>query len=93
MTSDRFSQIEEGMDEKQVEKIAGKPYLKKDIGSGTWEYQYIERIYTNDRTVLLRKYLILIRNGKVTSKTMVTEDDYDPLHERNSYDLQTSQRE
>lgn len=90
MTEETFTKIENGMKEEAVEKIAGKPYEVKNIGDGVYQYQYIERIFSNDRTIEVRKYLILMKGGVVTSKKMVIEKGFDPLQERNSYDLQTS---
>ncbi len=90
MTEETFAKIENGMKENSVKKIAGKPYEVKNIGDGVYEYQYIERIFSGDRVIEVRKYLILMKNGVVTSKKMTIEKGFDPLQERNSYDLQTS---
>jgi len=77
------------MTKSELRKIAGKPVLIRDLKSGAKQYEYVERITENGRIMQARKYLFIIKDGKVTSKKMVFEDP--PLFDkRDSYELQTS---
>ena len=90
MTTETFYEVNEGMTEKELKAKAGTPYLIKDLGNGEKQYEYIERVIINNRTVEARRYLFIIKNGIVTSKKIVYDDKDKPLLERNAYDLQTS---
>jgi len=89
MTQDNFSQVTVGMTKSELTKIAGEPVLVRDLKSGAKQYEYIERITDNGRIIEVRKYLFIVKYGKVVSKKMVFEGP--PLFEkRDSYELQTS---
>lgn len=91
MTKDTFSEIEIGISEPKLKDQLGEPDLIKNIDSGEKEFEYIERVSVDDRTMEVRHYLFLIKDGKVSSKKMILDDDrFKPLLERNAYDLQTS---
>ena len=92
MTTDTFYEIDLGMSEKELKQKAGSPYATKDLGNGEKEYEYIERVKANKRTIETRHYFFIIKDGKVTSKHMKYADEYKPLLERNAYDLQTSSK-
>lgn len=89
MTAEGFSEISVGMTEKEVQQKYGKPYSIKDLGEGEIEYRYIEKVTIGrDRVLQEKHYLIILKNGKVTStKTQILNR---PVYERNSYEMQTS---
>ena len=90
MNSETFSEIDSGMTEKQLRAKAGSPYSIKRLGGGEVEYEYIERIKADDRTIESRHYFFIIKNGVITSKKMVYDTYDQPILERNAYDLQSS---
>ena len=73
-----------------VVNYMGKPNEVKKINNDEKEYIYYEKIFVDDRTVMIRKYIIRIRKGKVISKRIESKDESQKVFERNSYDLQSS---
>lgn len=92
MTEELFYDVEVGMSEKELRKKAGKPYEKKKLKDGTIEYAYIERVEAGGREIETRKYIFIIKDGRVIRKDIKELDKYKPILERNAYDLQTSKR-
>lgn len=92
MTPEQFSQVSVGMTGDEVTKKFGSPYSIKNLGNGDFEYTYIEKVIIGESRVIQEKhYLIIFRNGRVTStKTQILNQ---PVYERNSYDMQTSYNE
>lgn len=92
MTPEQFSEVSVGMTGDEVSKKFGSPYSIKNLGHGDFEYIYIEKVTIGEGRVLQEKhYLILFRNGRVTSTK--TEILNQPAYQRNSYDMQTSYNE
>lgn len=91
MTADEYYQVEIGMSTKEVKQKFGKPYSKKNLGAGSIEYKYIERIIAGNRVLQERHYLIVFTNDKVSSKKIIELNR--PVYERNSYEMQTSSTE
>ena len=91
MTEENYSDVEVGMTEKELKKIAGSPYSVNKLPDGVKEYEYIERIIVDDRTIESRHYIFSIEDGVVTSKRVIQADMKNrPLIDRNAHDLQTS---
>ena len=90
MTFDAFSDIEEGINEKELKEMAGTPYSIKNLGNGIKEYEYIERIIIDDRVIEMNHYIFIIKDGIVTSKKVIKGENFKPFLDRNAYDLQTS---
>lgn len=88
MTIEDFSDISVGQTSDDIQKKHGKPYSIKNIGDNEVEYTYIERIPMGKRVLQERHYLIILKNGKVTSTQ--TRSFNRPVYERNSYEMQTS---
>jgi hypothetical protein len=90
MTAEVFSEIEIGMPEKELRRIAGEPYSVRKCCDGQKELEYIERVMANDRILEIRHYFFMIKGGLVNSKRLVEGEKHKPLLERNAYDLQMS---
>lgn len=89
MSQEAFSQVSVGMTYQEVTHQLGRPYSMKNLGNGEIEYKYIEKIIVGRSNVIQeRHYLILFKNGRVTS----TKINYlnRPSYEGNSYEMQTS---
>ena len=68
MTQDRYAGIEMGMSVTDIEKLYGKPYSMHAKGDGYTTYEYIERVLFGNQILELRRYYIVISNGKVVDK-------------------------
>lgn len=90
MREQKFYKIEVGTKVEDLKEKAGEPYSIKKLPSGDEEYEYIERIYSEDGIIEIRHYYFIIKDGRVFSKKMMYETP--PLFpfRRNSIDLQTS---
>jgi hypothetical protein len=84
-----FHEIPIGASTTEVEGTAGKPYAIHHKDDGAVEYEYIERIKVGDRNNEIRRYFLIIKNGKVVSKRV--EGSSPPAFEFDSYDMQTTQ--
>jgi len=67
-----------------VAKI-GEPYAVHDLGNGTQEYEYIERISMNNELVYENHYFLTVVNGQVVKKRMSeeTRQPYDQMYRQN----------
>jgi len=92
MTQEEFYEVSVGMTEKELVKKYGRPFSIKELEDNQLEYTYIERIDLGNRGVISeRHYLIILKDGKVVStKTKILNR---PVYERNSYEMQTTQKE
>ena len=88
MTADEFSEVSVGQSGDEIQKKHGKPYSIKRLGNNEVEYIYIERMQMAKRVLRERHYLIILKNGKVTSTQVRTFNR--PSYEGNSYEMQTS---
>lgn len=88
MTAEEFSEISVGQTSDQIQKKYGKPYSIKNLGDNEVEYTYIERMPMGKRVLRETHYLIILKNGKVTSTQ--TRIYNRPSYEGNSYEMQTS---
>ncbi len=88
MTADSFSEITIGQSISEIQKKYGKPYSIKNLGAGEVEYIYIEKIFMGKRVLQEKHYLIIFKNGKVTSTKVRIFNR--PAWQRNSYEMQTS---
>ena len=88
MTADEFSEVSVGQTGDEIQKKHGKPYSIKRLGNSEVEYIYIERMPMGKRVLRERHYLIILKNGKVTSTQVRTFNR--PSYEGNSYEMQTS---
>ena len=91
MTADEFSEVSVGQSGDEIQKKHGKPYSIKNLGNNEVEYTYIERMPMGKRVLQEKHYLIILKNGKVTSTQTRTFNR--PVYERNSYEMQTSLNE
>lgn len=91
MTENTYSDVEVGMNEKELKTLAGAPYSIHKLANGVKEYEYIERVIVDDRTIEVRNYFFTIKDGVVTSKRVIPGNMRNrPLLERNAHDLQTT---
>jgi len=90
MTMESFGMISVGMTKDELIAQAGYPYAIHKLSPTEENYEYVERMNVEGRTIEERHYYFLIREGRVASKQVNTQTT--PINEqRNSYDLQTSQ--
>jgi len=92
MNEDLFADIAIGTTKEVLIKKAGKPNSIKKLENNQEEYEYLENIYSGRENIELRKYLFILQNNKIISKKMVFEKPPFPVFDRNSYDMQTSDR-
>ena len=67
MNAENFSQIKNGTAVKDVEAQYGQPANTYKNGPQTI-YEYIERVNMGTQTVQLKRYYLVTKDGKVTSK-------------------------
>jgi len=91
MTAEQFSEISIGQTSQDIEKKYGKPYSVKHISDTEVEYTYIERAQMGKRVVQEKHYLIILKNGRVSSTQIRTFNR--PAWQINSYEMQTSLNE
>jgi hypothetical protein len=89
MTMNSFSDISIGTSSADVVAIYGEPYAVHKKGDGTIEYEYLERIKAGGRNLEERRYILIIKNGKVVSKE-IKQSSPSPYY-FDSYDMQTTQ--
>lgn len=78
-----------GASKDEMVEMLGDPVSEKKLPDGSKEYVYVERFKEGSRNINLRRYYIVIKDGKVVSKRV---DQKSPMPtQRNSYDMQTTQ--
>lgn len=87
MTRDRYAAIEMGMASVDIEKLYGKPYSIYSKGDGSETYEYIERIRSGQQVLEMRRYYIVISDGKVIGKYLKisTSPSYDTIYSDDPY--------
>lgn len=94
VTWDSFAEVPIGSTPPEVAQTLGKPYAIHTQEDGSIEYEYIERFKVGYRNMQMRRYFILIRDGKVVSKRYVQNSPWPYyLESFDSYDMQTTQNE
>ncbi len=88
MNAEGFSEISVGQTADDIQKKHGRPYSIKTLGPNEVEYVYIERMPMGKRVLRETHYLIILKNGKVSSTQTRTYNR--PSYEGNSYEMQTS---
>jgi len=73
MSNDDFAMIQIGTPFKDVQKRIGDPFVSRVIGDNTVEYEYIERIYADNRLYAENHYFITVKGGKVVGKRTYQE--------------------
>lgn len=63
----------------------GDPYSVRDLGNGTLEYEYVERISMNNELVYENHYILTIVNGQLVNKRIRQENrpPYDQMYQEN----------
>jgi len=89
MTMNAFYDIPLGATESDVVASAGKPYAIYEKEGGVVEYEYIERVKAGARDLEERRYVLVLKDGKVVSKHVKGSTPY-PFH-FDSYEMQTTQ--
>ncbi len=85
-----FYDVQVGSSREQVISSLGDPVAIHRHEDGSVEYEYVERLRAGSRDLSERRYLILIKDGKVVSKKVKQSS---PLpYDYNSYDMQTTQK-
>lgn len=87
MTRDGYADVGVGMSVFDLQKIHGKPYTIYAKEDGSETYEYIERIYSGDRTLEIRHYYIVILDGKVIGKYVKVSSppSYDAIYSESPY--------
>ena len=87
MTRDNYTDIEVGMSAVDLERLYGKPYSIYSKGDGTETYEYIERIRSGQQVLELRRYYIVITDGKVVGKYLKVSSTpaYDDIYSESPY--------
>ena len=86
-----FYEIPIGSTEDEVIATVGKPYSIKQCQDGSVEYLYIERIKAGYRNLEERRYVIILKEGKVVSKEL--KQSSPPAYQFDSYEMQTTQKD
>ncbi len=89
MTMNSFHDIPIGATTSEVVAAAGDPYRINKRKDGTVEYEYIERIKAGNRDLQERRYILILKDGKVVSKEVKGEFPSPYLFD--SYEMQTTQ--
>ncbi len=92
MTRSNFQSVELGEPVSSVEKRSGNPYAVRPLKDGSYEYEYVEKIWMGGEVIEVNHYYIVIKDDKVISKHMnrkkppAFDEIYDP--DPNDNDLQ-----
>jgi len=89
MTMNAFYDVPIGATESEVLASVGKPYSIQKKDCGTVEYEYIERVKAGARDLEERRYVLVIKDGKVVSKHVKGSTPSPFLFD--SYEMQTTQ--
>ena len=89
MTMNAFYDIPLGATESEVLASAGKPYSISKNEDGCVEYEYIERVKAGARDLEERRYVLVLKDGKVVSKHVKGSTPSPFLFD--SYEMQTTQ--
>ena len=89
MTMNAFYDIPMGASESEVLATAGKPYSISKKDDGVVEYEYIERVKAGARDLEERRYVLVLKDGKVVSKHVKGSTPSPFLFD--SYEMQTTQ--
>ena len=89
MTMNSFSDIPIGVSSAEVVTTYGEPYAINKKSDGSIEYEYIERIKAGTRNMEERRYILVIKDGKVVSKE-IKQNSPSPYY-FDSYEMQTTQ--
>ncbi len=93
-TWDTYTEVPIGASPTEVVELTGEPYAIHHKEDGTIEYEYIERYKVGYRNMQMRRYFILIKDGKVVAKRYIQNSPW-PYYLENfdSYEMQTTQNE
>jgi hypothetical protein len=91
MTMNAFHDIPLGASESEVISSAGKPYSICKKEDGVVEYEYIERVKAGARDLEERRYVLVLKDGKVVSKHVKGSSPSPFLFD--SYEMQTTQND
>lgn len=77
-----YNNIKIGSSAPKVVQKYGEPYAVHDLGKGSYEYEYIERVSMNNELVYENHYYLTITNGQVVSKRFreQTRPPYDQMY-------------
>lgn len=89
MTMNSFQDISIGATSSEVVAFAGEPSRIHKKKNGVVEYEYVERIKAGGRDLQERRYIIVLKDGKVVSKYVKGSSPSPYLFD--SYDMQTTQ--
>ena len=89
MTMSTFYDIPMGASESEVVASVGKPYSVCKKEDGVVEYEYIERVKAGARDLEERRYVLVLKDGKVVSKHVKGSTPAPYLFD--SYEMQTTQ--
>ena len=93
MTMNNFSDISIGSSSSEVVSSYGEPYSVHKKDDGTIEYEYLERIKAGARTMEERRYILVIKEGKVVSKHIKGSSPAPySIEFFDSYEMQTTQK-
>lgn len=85
-----FYDVPVGASSEEVVGILGAPISQNRLPDGSIEYEYIERFKVGERNLNERRYVIILKDGKVVSKKMKQTS---PLpYGFDSYEMQTTQK-
>lgn len=85
-----FYDVPVGATSAEVVGALGSPITKKTLADGSIEYEYVERFKVGGRDLNERRYIIVLKDGKVISKRI---QQTSPLpYGFDSYDMQTTQQ-
>lgn len=90
MTSEDFGNIRTGSPISEVEAKYGRPIEIRSDGDRLI-YEYIERIQMGTDSIGMRKYYIVVKDGKVVNKFMRNQNSpgYDQIYSDNPFPDQT----
>ena len=90
MTADDFGNIKTGSPISEVEQKYGRPIQMRSDGD-RMIYEYIERIQMGTESIGMRKYYIVVKDGKVVNKFMRNQNSpsYDQIYSDNPFPDQT----
>lgn len=91
MTMNSFSDVPIGSSSSEIVKSYGEPFAVHKTRDGNLEYEYLERVKAGSRTLEERRYVFVIKDGKVVSKHI--KGSTPAPYYFDSYEMQTTKNE
>ena len=92
-TMESFYEIPIGASKNEVIAQAGEPMTSRRLEDGDEEFVYVERLTASNRVLQERRYILILRDGKVFSRRVEYVAPPSTSTTFDSYQMQTTQNQ